>query len=213
MSDQPRVNVALALGMILTIAIASIAIGYFYIQDTMLKNGQEFLESQISELQSEIDTLQSEYDNLNTQYEQALLDLATSYQNGYTSGYGQGIEDGAGSGYNIRDPTYQEALQFVASDQTDKNAYDEQTYICFDFSADFEANAFEAGYRVGLVYIEFVDFAHSIVAFDTIDRGLIFIEPQDDEIVTLTVGKPYWDRTIYELPDYNDTIIRFVVIW
>ncbi|MGB9914106.1 MAG: hypothetical protein ACPLIG_01735 [Candidatus Bathyarchaeales archaeon] len=41
----------------------------------------------------------------------------------------------------------------------------------------------------------------------------IFIEPQTDEIVTLTVGQPYWDRTRYSAPDYNDTIVYYDIIW
>jgi len=212
MPNQPKINLALALGLILTIAIASIAIGYFYIQNTMLTNRQILLESQISELQSEIDTLQLDYENLNTQYEKTQLSKTTSYQSGYESGYAQGIDDGAGSGYNIRDPTYQEALQFIASDQTDKNQYDENTYNCHDYTANVKNNAFEGGYRSGYVYIEFREGVHALVAFDTVDQGMIYIEPQDDNIMTLTVGQPYWDRTLYEVT-YDDTIVRFTVIW
>ena len=37
---------------------------------------------------------------------------------------------------------------------------------------------------------------------------IIFIEPQDDRIVTLTIGQPYWDKTIYAPPEYDDTVVR-----
>lgn len=134
------------------------------------------------------------------------------YDSGYEDGYVQGVTDGAGRGFNIRDPTYQEALQFIASDQTDKNAYNEKTYNCHDFTADFKNNAFSAGFRCGYVYIEFREGAHAIASFDTINHGLIFIEPQDDEIITLTVGQQYWDRNKY-IPIYDDTIVRFTIIW
>lgn len=136
-----------------------------------------------------------------------------SYQSGYDIGYVQGVSDGAGRGYDIRDPTYQEVLQFISSDQTDKNQYDEESYTCHDFTADFKNNAFEAGYRCGYVYLELREGAHAIVCFDTIDNDLIFIEPQDDDRVTLTVGQPYWDRQIYPPPDYDDTVVRFDIIW
>ena len=61
--------------------------------------------------------------------------------------------------------------------------------------------------------IEFKEGAHAIVCFNTVDDGLMFIEPQSDDIMTLTIGEPYWDRTIYEPPEYDDTIVSFDIIW
>jgi len=133
------------------------------------------------------------------------------YQEGYGTGYVQGVTDGAGRGYNIRDPTYEEMINFVAADKTDQNQYT-QNYTCWNFAGDVKNNAFKAGYRCGFVYIEFPDSAHGIVAFNTTNHGLIYIEPQSDDIVTLTIGQPYWDRTKYE-PSYDDTIVRFGIIW
>lgn len=137
----------------------------------------------------------------------------SGYQGGYDNGYIQGVTDGAGRGYNIRDPTYQEAVQFIASDQTNENEYDEDSYNCHHFTADFKNNAFEAEYRCGYVAIEFPEFGHAIVCFDTIDQGIIYIEPQTDELVTLIIGEPYWDRTVYEPSTYNDTVVAFMIIW
>ena len=131
---------------------------------------------------------------------------------GYELGYTQGVIDGAGTGYNIRNPTYKEALEFIAQDQTDKNQYNQNSYNCFYFTADVKGNAFKSGIKCGFVSIEFPVFAHAIVCFNTTDRGLIFIEPQDDCIVTLIIGQPYWDRSKY-VALYNDTIVRFVIIW
>jgi len=131
-------------------------------------------------------------------YNTGLLDgeevgFASGYEQGYDNGYAVGLEDGAGHGYIIRDPTYQEALQFINDDRTDANQYDDETYTCYNFAADFEANAFRAGYRCGFVLLEWIDgYAHAMVCFDTIDKGLIYIEPQDDEIVPLKVGSSYW---------------------
>ena len=142
-----------------------------------------------------------------------LLGFHDGNETGYDDGYIQGVEDGAGRGYTIRDPTYQEAIQFITSDQTNKNEYNEENYTCANFAADFKNNAFTIGYRCGYVTVEFPDFAHAMVCFNTIDKGLIFIDPQDDQILTLTIGQPYWDRTIYESPDYDDTIVRFFIVW
>ncbi|MEM3597207.1 MAG: AN1-type zinc finger domain-containing protein [Candidatus Bathyarchaeia archaeon] len=153
-----------------------------------------------------------QYGNI-TGYELGYLDGNSSgYIEGYNKGYLDGVKDGAGTGYNIRDPTYQEMLNFIASDKTDENEYSEN-YTCLHFTADVKSHAFDEGYKCGFVYVEFRDGAHAIVCFNTTDQGLIFIEPQSDEIVTLTIGQPYWDRTKYEPPDYDDTVISFTIIW
>jgi hypothetical protein len=133
-------------------------------------------------------------------------------ETGFTDGYVQGVEDWAETGYTIRDPTYDEAIAFTSWDKTDENEYSEN-YTCHHFTADFKNNAFQAGYRCGYVAIDFPEYAHAIVCFNTTDNDLIFIEPQSDDIVTLTIGEPYWDRTIYEPPDYDDTIVSFTLIW
>ncbi len=133
-------------------------------------------------------------------------------ETGFSDGYVQGVEDGAGTGYTIRDPTYDEAIAFTSWDKTNENEYSEN-YTCHHFTADFKNNAFQAGYRCGYVAIDFPAYAHAIVCFNTTDNDLIFIEPQSDDIVTLTIGEPYWDRTIYEPPDYDDTIVSFTIIW
>jgi hypothetical protein len=104
--------------------------------------------------------------------------------------------------YNLRDPTYKEAVQFIRSDQTDKNQYN-QSYTCINFADDFRNNALNEGYRCGYVAIEFGETSHAIVCFNTSDNGLIFIEPQSDEIVTLTTEQPYLGKMI----------LRFSITW
>ena len=88
-----------------------------------------------------------------------------------------------------------------------------ENYTCVNFAADFENNAFQARYTCGFVYIDFEELAHATVCSNTTDYELIFLEPQSDEIVSINVGQPYWNRTKYEPPEYNDTIVRFMIIW
>jgi hypothetical protein len=113
----------------------------------------------------------------------------------------------------IRDPTYREMLNFIALDQTDKNTFIEENYTCLNFAVDVKNNAFLKGYKCGLVYIVFTSSAHTIVCFNTTDQGLIYIEPQNDAIVKPIAGQPYWDRTRYNPPLYNDTIIYVAIVW
>lgn len=111
-------------------------------------------------------------------------------QSGYEAGYVAGLADR--TGYYIRDPSYSEMEAFIASDKTNENEYDVDTYNCYDFTNAVCNNAFERGYRCGFVYVELSGiYAHAIVCFNTTDKGLIFIEPQNDVQVTLTIGKPY----------------------
>ena len=134
------------------------------------------------------------------------------YESGFDEGYLEGVKDGAGRGYTIRDPTYREVISFIRMDETDKNKYSEN-YTCINFAADVKNNAFKAGYRCGLVYIRFPETAHTIVVFNTVDKGMIFIEPQFDDIVILEVGESYSALNGYKTPPYDDTILYYIIIW
>ena len=161
------------------------------------------LQSQVSDLHSYITSTQRE----------VTKNYFRGFEDGKVAGYKIGVVEGAGSTYDVRDPTYAEAMAFVDSDQTDKNVFSLFFYDCVNFAADFNNNALKAGFRVGFVYIEFPESAHAIVCFDTLDSGLIFIEPQSDDIATLTIGEAYWDRTIHGTPDFDDTVVKYVIIW
>jgi hypothetical protein len=156
--------------------------------------------------------------------------IATGYTNGYkvgnTTGYGLGEKTGytvgyqkgwKATGFNIKDPTYQQMLTFIQNDKTDEKEYVEGSYVCHDFTSDVKRNAFNAGYRCFFVSIEMGDFmptsvGHALVAFNTTDRGIVYIEPQTDIIMHVKVGQPYWDRTIYEAPSYDDTVTKIELI-
>jgi len=174
-----------------------------------LNNNKNVLEAQAATLQSEISSLNNEKAALESQVSSLQTEIMSlegevieSYQVGYEAGYEQGVEDGAGSGWYIRDPTYAEAIAFISLDETDKNDWTED-YVCYDFTADFEGNAFQMGYRCGFVYIEFSETAHAIACFNTTDSGLIYVEPQTDEIVDVAVGQLY----------DGEVIVRMDIIW
>jgi hypothetical protein len=71
---------------------------------------------------------------------------------GYDSGYNDGVIAGAGTGYDLRDPTYSEMKHFLREDSTDKNAYIEGSYTCTDYAADLNNNAEQAGYNAAYAY-------------------------------------------------------------
>lgn len=125
----------------------------------------------------------------------------------------------AGYGYVLKDPSYAELMSFLTADQTDKRNYDVNTYNCVNFSSDVKANAAKQKIRCAIVYVDFPSGAHDFNAFNTTDRGLIYIEPQDDDQVMPQVGKRYYQCEIPQpgytmrVPSYDDTIVRFIVIW
>jgi len=126
----------------------------------------------------------------------------------------------AGHGYTIKDPTYRQMVSFIEKDKTEREQYIEDEYICQDFAMDVCNHAEEEGIRCAYVNILFPDGkGHAIVAFNTIDRGLVYIEPQTDELVEPRIGKHYYKCVIakpgsrWVRPDHDDTIERIIIIW
>lgn len=109
------------------------------------------------------------------------------------------------SGYEVN--TYANAVGFLASNTVSDNVYNQGiygennvSYNCFSFVADLMVDAKAAGFKCGLVWVDWtlypIDqpisyYLHVMIAFDTIDKGIIFVEPRTDEIIALAVGKEY----------------------
>lgn len=141
---------------------------------------------------------------------------------GYREGYEVGVEAGLGHGYTLRDPTYAEAVAFLREDKTDENEYVEDTYgvyVCSHFARDVCNNAEEEGLRCSFVELRYSDGGHAIIAFDTIDKGIVYFEAITDERSKPVVGKRYYKcmepkpSYYYEKPSYDDTIRDILVIW
>jgi len=78
-------------------------------------------------------------------------------------------------------PTYAELVAFIQQDTTDANNYLEDPligYVCADFAEDVHNNAEAAGIRAASVSVEFEGGGdgHACNAFDTIDKGLVYID-------------------------------------
>lgn len=101
----------------------------------------------------------------------------------------------------LRDPSYKEMKEFLTRDKTNLNEGSEGMffglfgyYDCSNFTRDVKRNAIKKGIRCAGVFIWFKEgeSGHALVAFDTIDKGVIFIEPQTDEEVEVAVGIIYF---------------------
>lgn len=142
---------------------------------------------------------------------------------GYSEGYNQGLEAGTGHGYTLRDPTYEEAVAFMEEDKTSDNEYDDSdygVYVCSHFARDVCNNAEAEGLRCAIVHLIYAEGAgHAIVAFDTIDEGLVYFEAITDEKTNPEVGKRYYKCIetrpgfYYLPPEQDDTIMDILVTW
>lgn len=130
-----------------------------------------------------------------------------AYNQGYYKGFDEGYQSGLEIGYKEglptdvvrRNPTYKELMDFLARDKTDLKPSIPGEYVCVDFSAEVNNNAELEGIRAAYVGIDYPKGpGHAIVAFETVDRGLIFIEPQTDEVEKVAVGARYGGQIIVE---------------
>jgi hypothetical protein len=139
---------------------------------------------------------------------------------GQKLGYATGIATAQGTSYKLYDPTLAEVKEFLANDTTDKITYNELTYVCTHYARDVINNAVKKGIRVAYVETRFTEMGHSLLAFETTDKGLVYFDPQYDNEVRPVLGKPYWqcmiptdDGTTFSAPTFDDTIRDILVIW
>jgi len=106
------------------------------------------------------------------------------YENGaiHVGGDGKPIE--LIDNHSATNPTYAELVAFIRGDSTDRREYfrtippHKMDYICSDFAEDVHNNAETAGIRAAWVSVEFqgTDEGHALNAFETTDRGLVYID-------------------------------------
>ena len=142
-----------------------------------------------------------------------------AHDKGYDKGYEIGLETGSKEGVATRvklsNPTHKEMREFLARDNTDANPYVIGEYNCSDFAAQLNNNAEANGIRVAYVRIRGKKWGHALVAFETVERGLIFIEPQSDRKAELVIGEPFpWYSVGAISPlGYYDPIVEIQIIW
>ncbi len=144
---------------------------------------------------------------------------AEAYDKGYSKGYEVGLgyilKDKVGSFVELRNPTHSELRDFLAGDNTNQNQYIVGEYVCYDYVAEIVNNAEAAGIRAAYVRIRSADWAHALAAFETVDRGIIYIEPQSDKEVELETGKPYpwWQSSAASPSSSQSPITEIRIIW
>ncbi len=94
---------------------------------------------------------------------------------------------------NMR-PRYDEVIDFLKEDDTSKKRWTKE-YDCTQFSHEVVRNAISSGIFACEVTIDIdtksdgkIDAGHDIIAFNTTDAGIIYVEPQNDKRIYMSTG-------------------------
>jgi len=99
----------------------------------------------------------------------------------------------------LKNPTFQELRDFILRDPTSRNEFVLNQYECRHFASEVNNNAEAEGLRCAFVLLCFDRGQHAVVAFDTMDRGLVYIEPQTDAAIHPEVGGKCQGKEIKEI--------------
>ena len=110
-------------------------------------------------------------------------------------------------------PTWIELKEFLEEDKTDEMTYNYTSFVCADFAEMLHNNAEVSGIKSAYVTIELgpsagysISGGHALNAFQTTDRGLIYIdctapigekEGNADKVVKVEVGQPYIPESVF----------------
>ena len=149
---------------------------------------------------------------------------ARGYQAGFQDGIQAGYQEGSRFGYIMgshgRDkssrqegfyftfnPTYGEIRQLLAESETSS---------ALEMGAYFEANGIRTAYvrcQIARPAPEGMVYVYELVAFETVDRGLIVIEPWSHRQVRVESGRGYSELNGFPIPDDDDTITKITFVW
>lgn len=154
------------------------------------------------------------------------------FNEGFTEGFSEGLKEGNEAGYQEGSKLgYLEATGGDATDIAEEGSYFlyNPTYLemlvilnqgnmgtaqeIIDYA---ESNGIRVAYvrapiarkaREGRVYL------YQLVAFETVDKGLVIIEPWSHREVKLAVGESYSRFNGFPESEYDDTVTKVTVVW
>jgi len=106
---------------------------------------------------------------------------------------------GSSQTITLKNPTFRELRDFILKDPTNRNKFVLNQYECRHFATDVDNNAEAKGLRCAFVLLCFERGQHAVVAFQTTDKGLVYIEPQTDARIHPEVGGEYEGKKIIEI--------------
>jgi len=164
------------------------------------------LDKKNLELQRELNESQTKIMNISAKYSSCLTDLYSQEEinnnlSTELSDYKTKLnrcENSKGEllkSKKLYTPTLKILREFINDDNTDGRIYDADTFDCTSFSNMFIDHFRKKGFYSCLVEIDFDDnTAHNLVAVNTSDMGIIYVEPQTDKMFySLNIGDDYCD--------------------
>ncbi len=102
-------------------------------------------------------------------------------------------------------PSIMDLENWLQEDQTDAESHSDPDFICTDFTAMLTIHARTQGYDMGIVWVNGTYdstnkiFYHAINAIET-SEGLVYVEPQTDEVWWCNEHQEMSEGKIYEFP-------------
>jgi len=92
-------------------------------------------------------------------------------------------------------PTLSEVKEVIKNNKIENIEYEDETFSCVEFSNNLVKAFQEAKIYACVTELWFEEGAHANVVVNTSDKGIIYIEPQDDTIIyNLEIGDDYCDK-------------------
>ena len=92
-------------------------------------------------------------------------------------------------------PTLSEVKEVIKNNKIENKEYDDEAFNCVEFSHNLIKAFQEAKIYACITELWFEEGAHANVVVNTSDKGIIYIEPQDDKIIyNLEIGDDYCDK-------------------
>ncbi len=96
------------------------------------------------------------------------------------------------------DVSWEQVKEFVMNDDTNSHTYIPGSFVCADFAALLHNRAEAAGIKTAYVSVEFAEGpAHALDAFNTTDRGLVYIDCTGPGFQSPTFGDSLDGQDIY----------------
>ena len=142
----------------------------------------------------------------------------------YVGGDGENIE--LFNNPQAHDPSWDELVTFLASDDTDEHDYIYGAFVCADFAEMLHNNAETFGIRAAYVLIDLSGYSdpynygipsntgHALNAFSTTDMGLVYIDCtgtssyfpcSSDTTIVVSVGSEYIPESIFPCAGWSST--------
>ncbi len=138
-------------------------------------------KQQLSSVQSDLSSIKTKMDAVDAKlklYEDTMgIKIYASVQPGFQRGNNLSIMR-LNNSATAANPSWQQLVSFLGADRTEDNPYDINSFDCVDYAEMLHNKAEAAGIKSAFVAVNFKNdpVGHTVNAFVTTDRGLVYID-------------------------------------